>query len=52
MSPAAVAFLTGAQSIIRVRLVLIPRTRDILTQEVFERTARALKVPLTSEKHK
>lgn len=49
MSPAAEVFFLGAQSDRVTRLVWIRRTDEQLTQQTFERLAKALKVPLLSQ---
>lgn len=49
MSPAAAAYFSGAASHRGSKLIFIPRLQEYLTAQTFERTARALRIPLTSQ---
>ncbi len=49
MSPHAEAYFTGMICLIPSRIIYVPRVEEYLTQQTFERVAKALRVPLTSQ---
>ncbi len=50
MNAAALHFVTGSMSSLETRLVFMPvGYGEHMTQQVFERLAKALRIPLTSQ---
>lgn len=52
MSPHAETYLLECYTDRKSRLVVMPKRREYLTQQTFERMAKALRIPLTSAEQK